>query len=75
MAGAIIHGSGLSGVMQHYVSSIAVLESAAPRVIVPAAMRGRIQQADEDSLLANFRRLDQQAQSLITSMSDRLAAG
>jgi hypothetical protein len=56
-------------------SFLLFFQSAAPRVIVPAAMRGRIQQADEDSLLANFRRLDQQAQSLITSMSDRLAAG
>ncbi len=74
MAGAIAHGSGLAGsVMRHYVSPLQVLAAAMPRVKVPAAMRGTVQIDDEQTLLSNFRRLDPEAQRMITGMSERLA--
>jgi hypothetical protein len=77
MAGAIAHGSGLSGnVLRHYVSPLSVLESAAPRVRIPAAMRGDCQTDDtESALLAHFRRLDPAAQGIISMTAERLAAG
>lgn len=72
-AGSIIHGCGL-GVLQHYLDPLSVLESAAPRVRVPAVMLGSFQRIDnEESLLCNFRRLDQSAQGLIADTAERLA--
>jgi len=75
MAGSIAHGSGLSGsVMQHYVSPLQVLEDAMPKVRVPDAMRGKGETADtETALLANFRRLDPSAQSIISLTAERLS--
>ena len=74
MAGAILHGSGLSGVMRHYIDPLSVLESAAPRVRLPdcfGATAGDV----ESTLVANFRRLDTAAQGLIAGTAERLAAG
>jgi hypothetical protein len=77
MAGAIAHGSGLSGsVLQHYVSSLQVLTAAAPRVRVPACMRGDCNTDDiESTLITHFRRMDAAAQTIITSTAERLSAG
>jgi hypothetical protein len=74
-AGRLIHGCGI-GVLSHYIDSLSVLESAAPRVRVPAAMIGDCKQHDtEGTLIDNFRKLDPQAQGLIASTTERLAAG
>jgi hypothetical protein len=74
-AGAIIHGCGL-GVLLHYLDPLSVLESAAPRVRIPAAMRGDCQTDEtESALLAHFRRLDPAAQGIISMTAERLAAG
>ena len=73
-AGAIVHGSGL-GVMVHYLDPLSVLESAAPRVRLPACFGACTETATEDTLLRHFRRLDPAAQGLIAGMSERLAAG
>lgn len=73
MAGAIAHGSGLRGnVLQHYVAPVQVLESAMPRVTVPAAMRGECQVSAEEELLNSFRRMDAQAQSMVVGVASRL---
>lgn len=74
MAGAIIHGSGLSGVMKHYIDPLSVLESAAPRVRLPECF-GATTGDTEASLVANFRRLDTAAKGLIAGTAERLAAG
>ena len=72
MAGAIIHGCGLTGsVLKHYVSPIQVLESAMHRVVVPAAMRGACQVTGEEELLSHFRRLDAESQKTVTSVAER----
>ncbi len=72
-AGAIIHGCGL-GVLSHYLDPLSVLESAAPRVRVPAAMRGDCTTDDnETTLITHFRRLDSAAQQLISMTAQRLA--
>lgn len=72
-AGAIIHGCGL-GVLSHYLDPLSVLESAAPRVRVPAAMRGDCTTDDnETTLMTHFRRLDSAAQQLISMTAQRLA--
>ena len=75
-AGAIVHGCGL-GVMAHYIDPLSVLESAAPRVRIPAAMQSDdCQTADsEATLLIHFRRMDPAAQSIITATAERLSAG
>jgi hypothetical protein len=74
-AGAIIHGCGL-GVLSCYIDPLSVLESAAPRVRVPDAMRGKCETADtETALLSHFRRLDPAAQGIISMTAERLAAG
>lgn len=75
MAGAILHGSGLSGVMRHYVDPLSVLESAAPRVRIPACFGDCQTQGSEDALLSHFRRLDPAAQGLISGTAERLATG
>ena len=72
-AGAIVHGCGL-GVLSHYLDPLQILESAAPRVRLPECF-GATSATGEESLLANFRRLDQSAQDLIAGTAERLAAG
>jgi len=74
MAGEIIHGCGLSGVMRHYVDKMSILESAAPRVRLPSCF-GATDATGEESLLASFRRLDPAAQGLISGTAERLASG
>jgi hypothetical protein len=74
-AGKVLHGCGL-GVIGHYVDVLDILEPVAPRVRVPDSMRGNCNGEDtETTLLANFRRMDPQAQSLISSTAERLSAG
>jgi integrase len=73
-AGAIVHGMGL-GVMQHYLDPLAVLQSAAPRVRLPACFGATESASTEESLLCHFRRLDPAAQGLISGTAERLAAG
>ena len=73
-AGSIVHGCGL-GVLAHYVDPLSVLESAAPRVRLPACFGACQSQGAEDTLLQYFRRLDPAAQSLITGTAERLAMG
>lgn len=71
----VLHGSHL-GTLRHYVDPLLILESAAPRVRVPQCMLGDCKQVDaEGNLLDNFRKLDLQAQGLIASTAERLAAG
>lgn len=72
-AGAIVHGCGL-GVLSHYLDPLQILESAAPRVRLPECF-GAVNSSGEDSLVANFRRLDPSAQGLLTMTAERLAAG
>jgi integrase len=73
-AGAIVHGMGL-GVMQHYLDPLMVLESAAPRVRIPSCFGGIASQQPEESLVASFRLLDEQAKGLVMMTAERLAAG
>jgi hypothetical protein len=73
MAGEIIHGCGLSGIMRHYIDRMSVLQSAAPRVRLPQCF-GATDTTGEESLLASFRRLDPAAQGLIAETAERLAA-
>ena len=72
-AGAIVHGCGL-GVLSHYLDPLQILESAAPRVRLPECF-GATNSTGEDSLVANFRRLDPGAQGLLAMTAERLAAG
>lgn len=74
MAGEIIHGCGLSGVMRHYVDKMSILESAAPRVRLPSCF-GCVAETGEATLISNFRRMDSAAQSIITATAERLSAG
>jgi len=71
-AGALIHGRDL-GILSHYVDPLTVLESAAPRVRLPACF-GANQDCGE-SLLRNFQRCDEQAKSIVAMTAERLAAG
>jgi integrase len=73
-AGRLIHGCGL-GVMSNYLDPLMVLESAAPRVRLPACFGGTQSQSTEEALISSFRRLDPQSQGLVSGMTDRLAAG
>jgi hypothetical protein len=76
MAGEIVHGCGLSGVMRHYIDRISILESAATRVRIPDCFRGSmLPESDETTLLNNFRRMDPTAQRIISTTAERLAAG
>lgn len=72
-AGRLIHGSGI-GVLSYYIDPLSVLESAAPKVRVPAVMLGEHKETgSEDNLINNFRRLDQQARSVVSSTAAMLA--
>jgi hypothetical protein len=71
-AGAIIHGSGL-GVMTHYIDPLTVLESAAPRVRLPACFGACPEGTGEEHLLNQYRRLDPAAKSIISTTAERLA--
>lgn len=73
-AGSLIHGCGI-GVLAHYIDPLSVLESAAPRVRLPAYFGADASQDAESGLLDNFRRLDPAAQGLIAGTAERLAAG
>lgn len=73
-AGSLIHGCGI-GVLAHYIDPLSVLESAAPRVRLPACFGADASQDAESGLLDNFRRLDPAAKNLITGTAERLAAG
>jgi hypothetical protein len=73
-AGQIVHGCGL-GVMAHYLDPLSILESAAPRVRLPACFGVSLGAGQEDALLSNFRRLDPAGQGLVTMTLERLAAG
>lgn len=76
MAGEIVHGCGLSGVMRHYIDRISILDSAAARVRIPDCFRGTMApDCHESTLLENFRRMDAAAQGIITTTAERLAAG
>lgn len=69
-AGRLIHGCGI-GVLSHYIDPLSVLESAAPRVRLPSCF-GATVNTGEEALLTSFRRLDPEAQKLVTGMSERL---
>lgn len=71
-AGALLHGHGL-GTRDHYVPALEILTSAMDRVRVPNSFGA--EGSSEDSLLNSFRRLDPNAQGLITMTAQRLAAG
>ncbi len=72
-AGEILHGCGL-GVLRHYIEPLSILESAAPRVRLPACFGASSDVSNEDALLSNFRRLDPAGQGLVTMTLERLAA-
>jgi hypothetical protein len=70
----VLHGQDLK-TLKHYIDPLRMLESAASRVFVPRCMLGDCKQSDnEGTLLDNFRKLDPQAQGLIVSTAERLAA-
>ena len=71
MAGRIIHGCGL-GVLDHYVDPLTVLESASHRVRLPAQFGGN-QKNSEGDLINIYRRLDPEAQQIVSSTVRRLA--
>lgn len=74
-AGAIIHGTSNLRVLTHYVDPLRILQSAAPRVRLPACFRADSNQDKESAMLGHFRRLDPDAQLLIACTAERLAAG
>lgn len=69
-AGQIVHGCGL-GVMRHYLDLAAVLESAAPRVRLPACFGATVD--DGEALLVSYKRLDPAGQQIVSSVAQRLA--
>lgn len=71
MAGSLVHGTGMAGVLRHYIEPLSVLESAASRVRLPKCF-GAVDQTGEESLLCNFRRLDSAAQGLLVMTAERL---
>lgn len=74
MAGSLVHGTGMRGVLNHYIEPLSILESAAPRVRLPACFGASTDSSNEDALLSNFRRLDPAGQGLVTMTLERLAA-
>lgn len=72
-AGKVLHGCGL-GVIGHYVDVLDILEPVAPRVQLPKSFGASLESAEE-TVLSHFRRMDQSAQQIVVSMSQRLAAG
>lgn len=71
-AGAIVQGMAL-GVMQHYIAPMEILESAAHRMKLPAVFEASSQGNEEETLLANFRRLDVEAKGLVLMTAQRMA--
>lgn len=69
-AGAILHGSGLK-ILSHYVDPLTVLESAAPRVRLPACFGAT--QDDGEALLVSYKRLDPEGQKIVSGVAQRLA--
>lgn len=67
----VLHGQSL-GTLRHYLSPLEILSRAAPRVRLPECFGASIDSTE--SLLANFRRLDPQAQNLISETTERLAS-
>ena len=72
MAGAIDHGSGL-GVLDHYVDPLTVLESAAPRVRLPAGFAKEEEREELASFPDLLKRLDPEARALVLATAQRLA--
>lgn len=70
VAGQIVHGCGL-GVMKHYVDLLSVLESAAPRVRLPACFGASVDNGE--ALLISYHRLDPDAQKIVSGVAQRLA--
>lgn len=71
-AGAVVHGSGLK-VLGHYVVQSALLERVSPAVTMPSCFGAAT--TSPERLLETFKRLDPQAQELISRTAERLAAG
>jgi len=71
MAGAIVHGSGL-GVLNHYVDPLTVLESAAPRVRLPAGFANEEEREELESFPNLLQRLDPEARDLVLATAQRL---
>jgi hypothetical protein len=71
-AGAVVHGSGLK-ILGHYVVQSALLEKVSSAVTMPACFGACT--ASPEKLMETFRRLDPQAQELISKTAERMAAG
>jgi hypothetical protein len=71
-AGAVVHGAGLK-VLGHYVVQAALLEKVSSAVTMPECFGACT--VSSDRLMDTFRRLDPQAQELISKTAERLAAG
>ncbi len=69
-AGAIIHGRDL-GILNHYVDPLTVLESAAPRVRLPACFGASVDAGE--ALMLSYRRLDSEGQQIVSNVASRLA--
>ena len=68
-AGQLIHGCGI-GVLSHYLDPLAVLESAAPQVRLPACFGASVDNAER--MTAAYQRLDQHGQQLVLQTAERL---
>jgi hypothetical protein len=74
MAGEIVHGSGLAGVMKHYVSPLAVLQNAVGRLRVPDSfVSPEDRERGEETLIHNYQQLDNDGRELLVHTSARLA--
>lgn len=71
-AGAVVHGSGLK-VLGHYVVQAALLEKVSAAVTMPSCFGACT--ASPEKLIDTFKKLDPQAQELISKTAERLAAG
>lgn len=66
----VLHGQSL-GTLRHYLSPLEILQAAAPRVRLPECFGRTVDTTAQ--LLDNFRRLDPQQQSLVSSTAEMLA--
>ena len=71
-AGAIVHGCGLK-VLGHYVVQAKLLQRVSSAVAMPSCFGASI--ASSERLMETFKKLDPQAQELISCTAERLAAG